>query len=233
MGKDTLTLDLFAALDTPEKITIPAVANSFQQLADSLKDVAYSPVERPDWINENKRRDGICQEWRSCHYADTCMDETINIDCVCYQDMPERFPKTAFSRDESKVLAGGFNLVKYSRDEKMIWISETTPYALWAVVDTFNTYAAAERKLKELKAAGYIETSLTGKIIMTGWNQPGGLLKAGFEFYRCYGLNPFDQVCCIKIGSKNWSNMAKYTDENELQKAWIELMATDPKALEG
>jgi hypothetical protein len=68
---------------------------------------------------------------------------------------------------------------------------------------------------------------------MSGWNQPGGLLKSGFEFYRCYGFHDYDSSFCIKQGSKNWSNWGKYSSREELKKAWDKLMNEDPKALEG
>jgi hypothetical protein len=137
-----------------------------------------------------------------------------------------------FSRDQLKLLAAGFQLVRYTRDEKKIEQSEADPVNGWCTHEPFSTYAAAERKLKKCKNSGDIETDLAGKIVMSGWNRPGGLIKQGFEFYRCYGLHSYDTSFCIKVGSKNWSNLAKYPDAAALRIAWDELMK-DPKALEG
>lgn len=138
-----------------------------------------------------------------------------------------------FRRDEAKLLDAGFRLVRYRRYDKTIELSEADPCNGWLLLDPFPTYAAAERKLKEFKDKGNIETGTDGKIIMSGWNQPGGLLKAGFEFYRCYGFHDYDSSFCIKQGSKNWSNWGKYSSREELKKAWDTLMNEDPKALEG
>lgn len=138
-----------------------------------------------------------------------------------------------FSRDEIKVLSEGFNLVRYCRFDKTIEMSEADPCNGWLLLDPFPTYAAAERKLKEKKDRGDIETGTDGKIIMTGWNQPNGLSKAGFEFYRRYDINQYTPTGSIKQGSKNWSNWGKYDNQEELQAAWDTLMETDMKALRG
>lgn len=141
----------------------------------------------------------------------------------------------AFSRDELKVLAAGFQLAEYSREEKMVWHSVfdlDNDYKLWTVAGTYPTYAAAERKLKELKASGCIETGLDGKISMSDWFK-NGLRDAGFEFYRVYGLRNHDQEgFSIRAGSKNWSICQRATSKEELQTAWDQLMLTE-KALEG
>lgn len=143
--------------------------------------------------------------------------------------------KLHFSRDERKLMDFGYSLVRYTREEKRIEITDAAQIHLgWITLDPFTTYAAAERKLKELKGFGLIEVNARGLVIMTGWNLPGGLLKSGFEFYRAYGLKDYDQHggFCIKVGSKNWSNLAKYPDRESLQATWDELMK-DSKALEG
>jgi hypothetical protein len=68
---------------------------------------------------------------------------------------------------------------------------------------------------------------------MSGWNRPGNLIDAGFEFYRVYGLRSFYQEgFSIRAGSKNWSICQRATSKEELQTAWDNLMQ-DPKALEG
>lgn len=187
---------------------------------------------------ENDRRASICATWETCEYKNICFTPQNEDDGICFVDEPHRIPadlRPVFSRDEQKVLAAGFSLVRYTRDEKKIEISNDGINDGWATLEPFPTYAAAERKLNEYKTAGYINTGLEGKIIMTGWNQPGGLLKAGFEFFRCYGLKSYDQLggYCIKQGSRNWSNLAKFGTREELKTAWDKLMNEDMKALEG
>lgn len=140
---------------------------------------------------------------------------------------------SCYSRDERKVVAAGFGLVRYNRDLKTVQITNDDPATGWGPAVPFNTYAAAERTLKATIEQGCIETGLDGKIVMSGWNRPGRLMEAGFEFYRCYGLRNYDTGSCIKVGSKNWSNLAKYGSREELQQAWDKLMSDDPKALEG
>lgn len=205
---------------------------------------AYSTCVFPADQAQAAARDKICPEWRTCKHGEICMDDTINLECVCYLDEPDKLPggpaplpediSDVFSRDQRKVLAAGFALVRYTRDAKLIQVSEADLCNGWCSLDTFKTYAEAERKLKELKSRGHIETDLRDKIVMSGWNQPGGLLKAGFEFYRCYGLgSPQEGNYCIKVGSRNWSNLAKYDAAHDLCLAWDALMTNDPKALEG
>lgn len=223
MGKDTLTLSLF---DNAPLLATPAPAKQAEFAAvDAI-------LEEFNQEKQAKKNDSICKEWRSCIWSPACMTPENDETGICYRDEPQLLSLTAFSRDEIKVVAAGFPLVKYFREDKKLQISEADPANGWTVLEPFSTYAAAERKLKELKASGHIETGLDGKIIMSGWNQPGGLLEAGFEFYRCYGFNTYDQGCCIKQGSKNWSHWAKYPGPEDLKVAWNKLMQ-DPKALEG
>jgi hypothetical protein len=40
-------------------------------------------------------RDTICKEWRTCGHADICLDDDINLECVCFKDEPEKMPATA------------------------------------------------------------------------------------------------------------------------------------------
>lgn len=191
--------------------------------------------KRQEEWEENERREAICKTWKECEHKEICFTPQNEEDGICFFDEPHRIPvehRPIFSRDQLKVLASGFNLVRYTRDEKKIEMSEADPCNGWLLLEPFPTFAAAERKLKELKERGDIETGIDGKIIMSGWNQPGGLLKAGFEFYRCCGLHSYDTSFCIKVGSKNWSNLAKYPDAAALRTAWSELM-NNSKALEG
>ena len=216
---DTLTLNLF---DPPVEKT-PAT-----QEDRSCRIVTAEEV--PAAV-----RDSICAEWRSCIWAEACMTPANDDTGICYKDEPEQLPLTSFSRDELKVLQAGFFLVKYFREEKILRIADGPNDQGWKVLEPFKTYAAAERELNGYKAAGYVESDRQGKIIMTGWHQPQGLREEGFEFYRAYGLrdNSYQgEPCCIKIGSRNWSNLAKYPDKTAIRSAWEELMK-DPKALEG
>lgn len=212
--------------------------------------MTWNDVPHPATVFESEKetalRDSICKEWRECTHGATCMNDEINVDCVYYKDEPYKLPESAkpqidfktlintgYSRDEAKVLAAGYMLVRYTREEKLIEVSAAIATDGWKEFEPFLTYAAAERKLKEMIDSGRINTGHDGKIIMTGWNRPGGLINDGFEFYRCYGMNAYDQGCCIKQGSKNWSNWGKYADQAELITAWDGLMNDDLKALEG
>lgn len=190
-------------------------------------------LEWQDTSQETSRRTDICFAWEACMHRDICFTPENEEAGICFIDEPDQLPRGIFSRCELKVLAAGFSLVRYTREEKKIELSEADPINGWAALEPFPTFAAAERKLKELKDKGDIETGIDGKIIMTVWNRPGGLIKAGFEFYRVYGFHAYDTGHCIKVGSKNWSNLAKYKDRPELRIAWDKLMNEDPKALEG
>lgn len=234
MGKDTLTMDLFADIATKPATHIPEyptvqVGTPTRQELEADHDAFIAEI-----IVSEQANDEICKEWRACIWGSACMDDkTVNPECVCFKDEPQKLTPSAFSRDERKILAAGFDLVKYFRDRKVVLMSEADPANLWTALEPFPTYAAAERKLKELKAQGNIETGLDGKIIMSGWNRPGSLIDAGFEFYRVYGLRDFDQEgFSIRAGSKNWSICQRATSKEELQTAWNMLMQTE-KALEG
>lgn len=212
------------------------MAKDFVQM--SLLDLMMPEVVEalPQEETENERRDTICRMWRDCEHNGICFTPQNEEDGICFIDEPHRIPaelRPTFSRDEQKVLAAGFALVRYSREERKIELSEADPNNGWTALEPFATYAAAERKLKELKGKGNIETGLDGKIIMSGWNQHGGLIKHGFEFYRVYGLRHYDSGFCIKQGSKNWSNWGKFGNRGELKVAWDKLMNEDMKALEG
>jgi hypothetical protein len=248
MARDFVQLDLLEWNEQPKanELTFEAVD---QILEDHNKQ------------KETSRRTDICFDWQACMHRDICFTPDNEEAGICFIDEPDKLPRGAFSRCEMKVLAAGFSLVRYAREEKKIELSEVStisteqlsegfcdecgvypcccwddglsPVTSWTALEQFPTYAAAERKLKELKENGCIETGVDGKIIMTGWNQPGGLLKAGFEFYRVYGFHTYDTGHCIKVGSKNWSNLAKYSTRAELRTVWDKLMNEDPKALEG
>lgn len=216
--KDTLTLSLFA--DEPVVEAAPAVT-------------ADQPPSIDDLVaGEICRRDEICKEWRWCRWGAACMSENNDQEAFAYCENPRKAPLSALSRDELKVIAAGFPLVKYFREEKIIRVSEAELANGWCELPPFATYAQAERKLKALKAEGHIESNLDGTIVMSGWNQPSGLKQAGFEFYRMYGHETYHTSQCIKLGSKNWSNWQKFTDREETLQAWYQLMQ-DPKALEG
>ena len=204
---------------------------------------AYPTCVFPADQAEAAARDKICPEWRTCKHGEICMDDSINLECVCYLDEPDKLPgapsplpegiSDGFSRDQRKVLAAGFALVRYTRDAKLIQVSEADICNGWCSLDPFKTYAEAERKLKELKNRGHIETDSRGKIVMSGWHQSAGIKASGFEFYRSYWFNDGEkETCSIKVGSRNWSNLAKFDSRAELEAAWTKLM-DDPKALEG
>lgn len=161
-------------------------------------------------------------------------DAVDNILADRKNDRHKKLVKMGYTRDQIKVMDEGFFLIKYIREEKKILCTGMDPLNGWYLHGIYETYAKAERILKDLYAGPMnVRIGEGNEIIMTGWNQPGGLLKAGFEFYRVYGLRDYDAGFCIKQGSKNWSNWKKFSNREELQTAWDNLMNNDLKALEG
>ncbi|NTW87802.1 MAG: hypothetical protein HGB26_01460 [Desulfobulbaceae bacterium] len=219
MARDSFTLSLFDHIVDANKKVEPITA--------------AAPVTTAHVAGEETCRDEICKEWLTCRWGDACMDDhQINLECCCFKDEPHRIPLDALSRDERKVASAGLPLVKYFREQKTIWVSCAELANGWEKLPEFATYAQAERKLKALKEQGHIESDRDGKIVMSGWMIANALRANGFEFYRCYGLEDYQTGCCIKIGSKNWSNLAKYDTPEELRAAWDDLM-NQPSALEG
>lgn len=185
----------------------------------------------PEAEKESALRDSTCKEWRKCHFCEACFTPENNAAGICYKDEPHLIPANVagqYSRDEFKILAAGFSLVKYFREQKTLRLSAADPSHGWVELDPFTTFAAAERKLKELKEKGNIESDINGKI-----DRHNSLSAAGFEFYRFEGVIPGHGIAPrIKQGSKNWGTWAKYETPEELKMAWSELMQ-NPKALEG
>lgn len=141
--------------------------------------------------------------------------------------------KGGYSRDQAKVLRAGFQLVKYTRESKQIEFTGTDPLDGWSLLDGFPTYAAVERKLKEmLDQSEYVATGDDGTI-GGSTNMSGKLRKAGFDFYRVYGLREYENDFRIKQASKNWATFKKCDSAEQLQAAWDDLMETDMKALKG
>lgn len=149
------------------------------------------------------------------------------------RSMSDLMNKGGYSRDQAKVLRAGFCLAKYTRELKQIEFTCTDPLDGWAVLDGFPTYAAVERKLKEiLDQPEYVATGDDGTI-GGSTNLNGKLQKAGFEFYRVYGLHEYHTDFRIKMGSKNWATFKKCDSKEQLLSAWDKLMETDMKALKG
>ncbi len=137
-----------------------------------------------------------------------------------------------YSPDETKILASGFSLVRYDREAKTVQCNFVdNPDKGWAPAVPFNTYAAAEKTLKEmLQLATVVEVSLDGKANMTTSSKK--LFAAGFEFYRSEGIVPGHGYPRIKQYSKNWGTWQKYETPEQCQAAWDELMQ-DQIALQG
>jgi len=155
-----------------------------------------------------------------------------------------------FSRDEAKILMAGFDLVRYDRDEKTVWLAETE-YTIedgkgnwqrdperdgtrWYKTgkSPYPTFAAAERAVKEILNDGAsIEVGTDGHVVHCGNKD---LRDDGFEFYRSEGIIPgHGQVPRIKSFSKGWGTVHKFTTPAECRAAWDTLMLTDNKALHG
>lgn len=163
-------------------------------------------------------------------------DKLPSLEIVEKQPDLIRLPEAAdcFTPDERKLLAACYVLVKYDREQKTIQQTYIPPKKGWAPSVAFQTYAAAERTLKEaLAAENVVEVGLDGKVNMSSCSR-NRLLAAGFDFYRSEGVTPGHghDVPRIKQGSKNWGTWEKYETPEELQVAWDELMK-DGKALQG
>lgn len=218
-SKDTFTLSLFEELslqvDPPQK-----AAAGFAVVAD--KDV------------DEAKNYSICADWKWCTWGAACMTPENDETGHCYKENTDNLPLTAMSRDEIKVFAAGYSLVKYLREKKIVRVSAEEPENGWIELGPFATYSQAERKVKELRGKGYVECNEIGTISMSGGDYPGlkSLRALGFEFYRVEGITPGHGTPRIKIASKNWGTFVKYTTREEVKKAWEELLQ-DPKSLEG
>jgi hypothetical protein len=138
-----------------------------------------------------------------------------------------------YTRDELKLLHFGFILARYDREKKTVQRTRDIYQQGWAPAVPFNTFAAAEKTLKEmLKMDAVIEVTLEGKVNLTTCRNK--LFAAGFDFYRTEGIIPGHghDVPRIKQGSKAWGTWRKYEDPDQLKSAWDELM-NDEKALQG
>lgn len=136
-----------------------------------------------------------------------------------------------FTRDETKILRAGFVLVRYDRDKKTIQRTWDDSRRGWAPAIPFNTYAVAEKTLKEmLKIDTMIEVSLDGKANMTTSSKK--LYAAHFDFYRSEGIIPGHGYPRIKQGRKNWATWEKYESAIECQVGWDMLMSGE-MALQG
>jgi hypothetical protein len=155
-----------------------------------------------------------------------------------------------FSRDEAKILLAGFDLLRYDKEVKTVWVAESqitwdSNEKGWAVdpekeeprwyktgKSPYKTFAEAERAVKTIiDDAATIEVNKLG-IVDNGAGRK--LLKEseGFEFYRSEGIIPGHGTPRIKNMGTNWGNWKKFETGEECQKAWDELMLTD-KALQG
>lgn len=225
MATDFVQMSIFDLL-------LPQQPDPVADIGIQTSEPSHLAKEFLDFKQESARRTGICPDWQACMHKDICFTPENEEKGICFIDEPDKVPdRGPFSLCELKVLAAGFMLVRYDRDAKKIELSEADICNGWTALSQFPTYAAAERALKELTGKGYIWTGLDGKIVMSG--QSGKLMAEGFEFYRVYGFHSYDTGHCIKIGSKNWSNLAKYAGRVALRAAWNKLMTEDPKALEG
>jgi hypothetical protein len=154
-----------------------------------------------------------------------------------------------FSRDEAKILMTGYDLVRYDREAKTVWLAETQ-YTIedgrdnWVIdperdearwyktgKSPYPTFASAERAVKEILDDGAtIEIGGDGKVVHCNNRD---LLDAGFDFYRTEGIIPGHGIAPrIKSFTKGWGTVQKFDTPAECQKAWDELMLTD-KALQG
>jgi hypothetical protein len=138
-----------------------------------------------------------------------------------------------YSRNAAKILLAGFSLVHYDRDAKCIHTSAPDLRDDWFMFEPFDTYAAAERALKEmLEDPGVIQIGMDAKGAVTG-NQKH-LTAKGFEFYRLFNERKefgANEPCRIKKGP-NWTTFMKAADTEVILAAWEDLLNNDMNALE-
>jgi hypothetical protein len=148
---------------------------------------------------------------------------------VEYQPVTPRL----YSLCEGKVLDADFILVRYNRENKTVQRSYDNPAAGWAPAIQFNTYAAAERTLKEMLAIdNVVETSLDGKINMS--TSAKKLWAAGFDFFRMRGDTPGSpEAPRIVQGRSNWSTWRKFETIEQMLQEWNQVVMADNKALKG
>lgn len=148
----------------------------------------------------------------------------------------EALGRKGFSLDEAKILAAGFNLVRYVREEKRIdsALPDGPEPDTWLKGLPDKTFAAAEKRLAAILEApreifvseGCVSTAYKGN---KSW---GKLTLAGFDFYRKEGVTPGHGTPRIKCYSRNWGTWEKFETPAQVEAAWEELMKNE-KALEG
>jgi hypothetical protein len=200
---------------------------------------------------EMARRDSICKTWNECEHQDICFTEQNEEDGICFKDEPHRLPvveepakaltfqelmQWGYSRNEAKIIAAGFQLVKYSRDERVVSITAVDPRGGWLSSPPASTFAAAERDLATvLERPGLIEVAGNKKGGVVGHKCMHALRAVGFEFYRAERVmgpnNSGEVISKIKFGS-SWRTWKKFDTPNEYEHAWNTLMTTHPFALE-
>lgn len=150
------------------------------------------------------------------------------------ESQPDLIPSDTldcFSRDEKKLLRAGYALIRYDRDNKTLQQTWDDHRRGWAPPVLFNTFAAAERSLKETLALDcFIEVTLDGDVNRHSHPSSKKLFAAGFDFYRMETWN--EGTYRIKSASKNWGTWKKYDTPEECEAGWGELMK-DEKALKG
>lgn len=225
-------------------------------VAEPVLEIEWKEIEE-DTTDRDAWRDSTCGEWRECSFAEPCFAQDYTGDAVCLKDEaakaiapevaddedtthPERptflgmdfqdMMKWSWSRDEAKLLAAGFRLVRLDREMKRIDVSCHNPRLYWTADTVRETFAAAERDLKRAIEGPeqFVEVSMDGQTQDRGHK----LKAAGFTFYRVECLTGHHEQCRIKIGP-NWSTWKKFDTPAECQAAWDDLMDNDPMALEG
>ena len=202
----------------------------FVKYKDSLSPLMLIPVDHGPW-DERIEILMPLRDWSVA--ADSTPDPPSNSAGERALSL-NSYTQLGFSRDEAKLLLAEFTLVRYDREEKVIYFAEPDgDHSYWNrhVMSPFATYAAAERELKSLLSMlGYIEVTIEGLVNLGHKNRE--LSDAGFDLYRSEGIMPGHGSPRIKCLSKNWGTWQKYETGEEVQAAWDELMKNE-KALQG
>jgi len=196
-------------------------------------DLFAAPAQLP-----TDERDTICQEWRACNYAEHCFSQDIDQvdDPLCLRDAAAKLE--IFGRNQRKILAAGFTLVRMNRLAKIVeFVEPAGPISAWQKHPhaPFATYAQTERTVELMcQDPKCIHVTEDNNVIGGQWSGKSWskLYAAGFEFYRMTGTYA-EQSPRITYGSKYWSTWKKFTTAAECTEAWEQLMTTDPLALKG
>ena len=205
----------------------------------NLSQICLVKEAEAEELAEFARRDTICDEWRFCEHKDICFLPENESEGICFKSdsnsrLPDQTPLGTltfqelmgwgYKRNEAKIIAAGFQLVKFDREEKQLSVTAVDPRGGWLQLPARETWAAAERDLETMITDGMINVVGNNKAGVSGNKCISALRNKGFEFYR-------KEDSRIKYGS-GWRTWKKFNTPEECTTAWDTLMTTHPYVLE-